>query len=196
MITDLSSPKGYSINDYIPDEEAIVHYENFDRAVDIVSEVGRGTLLAKLDVKSAFRICPVAPGDWYLLGFCLCGLYFVDLCLPFGLRSSVNRFNKVADVILWIMQNNYGILNCTHYLDDYFLAAADEASCAHKIQMTKELFHRLGIPLAPEKMVDPTTELTYLGIVIDSAAMVNRLSRDKLYDLISLLQVWRQKKMH
>ena len=195
MITDLSSPKGYSINDYIPDEEAIVHYENFDRAVDIVSEQGRGTLLAKLDVKSAFRICPVAPSDWHLLGFTLCGLYFVDLCLPFGLRSSVNRFNKVADAILWIMQNNYGILNCTHYLDDYFLATAgDGASCARSIQKTKDLFHRLGIPLAPEKMVGPTTELTYLGIVIDSAAMVTRLPQDKLSNLMSLLQVWHQKK--
>ena len=68
MITDFSSPKGYSINDFIPNEEAIVHYENFNRAVDIVSELGRGTLLAKLDVKSAFRMCPVAPSDWHLLG--------------------------------------------------------------------------------------------------------------------------------
>ncbi len=71
------------------------------------------------------------------------------------------------------MQNNYGILNCTHYLDDYFLAdPGDGASCAHNIHKTQDLFHRLGIPLAPEKMVGPTTELTYLGIVIDSAAMV------------------------
>lgn len=78
MITDLSSPKGYSMNDFIPDEEAIVHYENFDRAVDIVAELGKGALLAKLDVKSAFRICPVTPNDWHLLGFSFCGLYFVD----------------------------------------------------------------------------------------------------------------------
>ena len=58
----------------------------------------------------------------------------------------------------------------------------------------KNLFDRLGIPLAPEKMVGPTTELTYLGIVIDSAAMVTRLPPEKLHDLTSLLHVWHQRK--
>ena len=179
MITDLSSPKGCSINDFIPDEEAIVHYENFDRAVDIVAELGRGALLAKLDVKSAFRICPVAPSDWHLLGFSLCGLYIVDLCLPFGLRSSVNRFNKVADAILWIMQMTTS--SCSRRW----------GICAHNIRKTQDLFHRLGIPLAPEKLISPTTELTYLGIVIDLSAMTTRLPDNKLYDLVSSLQVWR-----
>ena len=74
MITDLSSAKGYSINAYIQDEEDIIHYENIERVVDIIAEVGRGVLLAKLDVKSAFRIGPVDPSDWHLLGSSLCGL--------------------------------------------------------------------------------------------------------------------------
>lgn len=51
-----------------------------------------------------------------------------------------------------------------------------------------------GHPTSPGKMVGPTTELTYLGIVIDSAAMVTRLPPNKLSDLISLLQEWHQKK--
>ena len=92
MIMDLSSPKGQSVNDSIADEEASVKFNSFDDAVKLVAELGQGALLAKLDIKSAFRICPVHPEDWHLLGFTFCGLYFVDLCLPFGLRSSVNRF--------------------------------------------------------------------------------------------------------
>ena len=67
-ITDLSSPKGISINDFICDSELSVQFDTFDKAVDIVAKLGRGTLLAKLYIKSAFRICPVHPANWHLLG--------------------------------------------------------------------------------------------------------------------------------
>ena len=119
-ITDLSSPRGRSINDFIPDSESSVHFNHFDEAVKIVASLGKGALLAKLDIKSAFRICPVHPDDWHLLGFSYQDMFFVDLCLPFGLRSSVNRFSQLADAILWILKNNYAIENATNYLDDYF----------------------------------------------------------------------------
>ena len=62
-ITDLSSPPGRSVNDYISDVESSVSFNNFDSAVNIVAKLGQGALLAKLDVKSAFRICPVHPSD-------------------------------------------------------------------------------------------------------------------------------------
>ena len=106
MITDLSSPRGLSINDFISDKEASVTCKNFDSAVNIVAKIGRGAVMAKLDVKGAFRICPVSKSDWHLLGFTFMEMFFVGLCLPFGLRSSVNRFTQISDSILWIMQNN------------------------------------------------------------------------------------------
>ena len=45
----------------------------------------------------------------------------------------------------------------------------------NNMQVTRALFNRLGVPLAPEKIVGPTTELTYLGIVIDTEKMELRL---------------------
>ena len=89
-ITDLSSPPGLSINDFISNNESSVCFNSFDTAVNIVAKLCQGALLAKLDVQSAFRICPVHPSDWNLLGFSFMDYNFVDLCLPFGLRSSVN----------------------------------------------------------------------------------------------------------
>ena len=194
-ITDLSSPPGRSINDYISDEESSVSFNNFDSAVNIVAKLGQGALLAKLDVKSAFRICPVHPSDWHLLGFSFCDYYFVDLCLPFGLRSSVNRFTQLADTLSWILQNNYNITNVSHYLDNFFLAAPPgSALCRNNMEITKSLFERLGVPLAPEKIVGPTTTLVYLGIEIDAENMLLRLPEDKLKPLLSLLQEWHTKK--
>ena len=195
MIMDLSSPKGQSVNDGMSDEEASVKFNSFDDAVKLVAELGQGALLAKLDIKSAFRICPVHPEDWHLLGFTFCGLYFVDLCLPFGLRSSVNRFTLLASTLLWILQNNYNIVHSTHYLDDYFLAApANLSVCKDHMRTTCEVFARLGIPLAPEKMEGPTTRLTFLGIEIDSETMSLRLPQEKLVELLGIIDSWAQRK--
>ena len=93
MITDLSSPKGSTVDDFITDEESAVQFNYFDTAVNTVAGLGKGCLVAKLDIKSAFRICPVSPVDWHLLGFKFLDHYFVDLRLPFGLRSFVNRIH-------------------------------------------------------------------------------------------------------
>ena len=124
--------------------------------------------MAKLDIKSAFRLCPVRPEDWHLLGFSFCDLYFVDLCLPFGLRSSVNRFTRLADTLIWILKNNYGLKNIIYDLDDFFLSASDFADCAQNIQLVCRAFNKLGIPFAPEKLVGSATSLTYLAIELDT----------------------------
>ncbi len=53
--------------------------------------------MAKVDLKNAFRICPVRKEDWHLLGICWQNLYYVDKCLPFGLRSAPYLFNMVTE---------------------------------------------------------------------------------------------------
>ena len=90
-----------------------------------VFEAGRGTLLAKLDIKSAYRNVPVHPSDRHLLGIQWQGETFVDTCLPFGLRSAPKLFNAVADALddalEWVMVKEGGtqIEFVIHYLDDF-----------------------------------------------------------------------------
>ena len=194
-ITDLSSPKGSSINDFISVEESAVQFNGFDSEVKIISKLGHGALMAKLDIKSAFRICPVRPANWHLLGFVFQNLYFVDLRLPFGLRSSVNRFTQVSDTLSWNMKTNYHITNSTHYLDDFLLAGPKESrNCHTNMQTTINLFDKLGVPLAPDKIVNPTTTIVYLGIELDSTLMELRLPKDKLLSLNDILSQWSHKK--
>ena len=69
LITHLSFPSGNCINDGIPAEIATVKYATFDSAVELVQQVGSGAFLAKCDIKSAFRLLPIYPGDFDLLGF-------------------------------------------------------------------------------------------------------------------------------
>ena len=66
--------------------------------------------MAKIDIKHAFRLCPVHPDDWPLLGFKWLGNYFFDVCLPFGSRSSPFIFNTFADALAWILIHNLAFL--------------------------------------------------------------------------------------
>ena len=151
--------------------------------------------MAKLDIKSAFRICPARVSDWNLLGISILGYFFVDLCLPFGLRSSVNRFTQLASTLLWIVQTNYGITNCTHYLDDFFLAGPPSSQqCALDMCKTIDLFSNLGVPLAVDKQEGPTSCITFLGIEINSANMSIRLPSDKLHDILVEISAWARKR--
>ena len=58
-----------------------------------------GALMAKVDLKNAFRLCPVRQEDCHLLGIHWHGKFFVDKCLPFGLQWAPYLFNMVADVL-------------------------------------------------------------------------------------------------
>jgi hypothetical protein len=57
-----------SVNDFIDSEFCSVRYANIDDAVKLVKRIGRNGKLAKADVKSAFRLLRVSPGDFDQLG--------------------------------------------------------------------------------------------------------------------------------
>ena len=117
---DLSSPHGSSVNDFISKDDFALHYTTFDQALMLVARYGTNALMAKLDIKSAFRLCPVRLEDHELLGIHWQGKFYVDLRLPFGLRSSPNLFNRLADAFEWLLKHNHRVKDLMHYLDDYF----------------------------------------------------------------------------
>ena len=96
-----------------------------DNAISLITQHGPGAYLAKVDVKSAFRTCPVRREDWSLLGIEWDGKYYFERVLPFGLRSSPFIFNTVADALEWILQNKFCLPAILHYLDDYLNVCAD-----------------------------------------------------------------------
>ena len=88
LILDLSFPVGHSVNDGINKEEFTVTYSRVSDAIALIIKGGRRALMGKVDIKSAYRIIPVHPSDRHLLGMFWHGCYYIDLTLPFGLRSA------------------------------------------------------------------------------------------------------------
>ena len=195
LMMDLSYPKGDSINDYIDPKECSIKFDNLDRAVQMVAQLGKGALMAKLDIKSAYCLCPVRKEDWELLGLQWEDKIFIDLCLAFGLCPAGNRFNRLAEALCWILSNKYLIEFIMHYLDDFFLTnRAGSETCRAEMGIVIKVFEQLGIPLALEKIIGPTTALVFLGILIDTSEMCAKLPTDKLSELLSSLAFWESRK--
>ena len=80
-----------------------MRFSNIDEAVALVTLSGVGSFMAKMDVKSAFRLIPVRKQDWNLLGYCHDNRYYFDTVLPFGLRSSPAIFNRLSEFMKWML---------------------------------------------------------------------------------------------
>ncbi|KAL5496587.1 hypothetical protein EMCRGX_G012897 [Ephydatia muelleri] len=118
----------------------------------------------QVDLKSAFRMVPVSPDDWNLLSLHWKGKFYMDTCLPFGLRSALHLFNHFAEAIKWILLSNYAVEGL-HYLDDLEPASLD-------------------------KLEDPASTLTFLGVTLDTVNQELRLPADKLKEISQAVTDW------
>ena len=150
-------PLGASVNDGINRDEFMLHYISVDQVISMVSQFGKGALMAKFDVEAAYRNIAVHPTERHLLGMKWQGQYYVDLALPFGLRSAPYIFNAVAEAVEWILVNSYKVPDLLHYLDDFITAGPpDSPHCAQNLSTSLAVCKRLGLPLHPGKCVGPT----------------------------------------
>jgi hypothetical protein len=177
LIVDLSSPEGGSVNDAIAVDHCHMHYASVLDAAAVVRQLGQGTLLAKIDLHHAYRIVPVHSDDHSLLGMQWKDGTFIDTELPFGLRSApkiffcFRRCTSLARGAAWQL----------HYLDDFLLMGPPgQADCATALETAYDTCRQLGVPVAAHKTEGPATQLTFLGIQVDTHAMSLSLPRDKL----------------
>ena len=194
LITDLSFPHGQSVNDGIDASLCSLSYITVDKVAEIAVRLGKGSLLAKIDIESAYRLIPVHPQDRPLQAVEWNGEIYVDPMLPFGLRSAPKIFNAVADALEWYLRQS-GIDEVEHYLDDFIVIGPPNSSqCQSAMAILDNVCRQLRLPIAEHKRDGPTTCLIFLGIVIDTLKGELRLPTDKLQRLQSLLQAWGDKK--
>ncbi|PPQ82976.1 hypothetical protein CVT24_012098, partial [Panaeolus cyanescens] len=196
MINHLSWPKGSSVNDGIPDHQATICYDMFERAVDDLVQSGPGSLMAKLDLKEAFRHVPIRPEDWPHMGFSWRNKFYFCTVLTFGLRSAPYIFNLFSEALHWIIQRHIPA-HLRHYLDDFFTIfspsiAPSIASAA--VDWIQGLGSQLGLSFQVEKTLYPRTLVDFLGLDLDSSLMQARLPADKLTYLQDLVSEWSSKR--
>ena len=195
LITDLSYPAGQSVNDGIDPDLCRLRYTTVDHVAEVVASYPPGTLLAKVDVESAYRLVPVHPLDRPLQAVEWAGALYVDPMMPFGLRSAPKIFNALANGLEWHLRW-LGVRHMFHYLDDFLVTGPPGSpECAAALKSLDVTFASLGVPLAEHKRDGPTTCLTYLGIEVDTVAGQLHLPAEKLERLRTLLQEWGNRKV-
>lgn len=187
IVHNLSWPIGASVNSKIEDLHCVL--SSFDAAMDLLVAQGKGTMLSKIDIASAYKCIPVRPADFALLGLHWEGKFYFDKTLPFGLSSSCAIWERYATAAEWAVLHNTSIKRLCHYIDD-FLLISDEKAAANELKQLLDLFRRLGLPVSMEKLEGPIHSLLFLGIQVDSLAMTASLGSDRLSQLQAQAGRW------
>lgn len=188
LITHLSYPNKQGVNDFIDEDLCKVRYTSFDSVVDMISALGRSALIAKVDISQAFRLLRVNPEDFDLLGIMFDGKYYVEKCLPMGCSISCSLFEKFSTFLHKTVARETGLDSLDHYLDDFlFAGGANTHNCRILMDAFLEVASEMGVPIAENKTVGPTTNLIFLGLEIDTVLMLVRVPDKKIQKLKSLL---------
>lgn len=195
LIHHLSFPTGQSFNDQIDTNLSSVTYASYEDALSKLRYLGKGALMAKADIKSAFRLLPINPECFNSLGFFFDKKFYFDKCLPVGCSLSCFYFESFSSFLEWVVSVQSDSQFLLHYLDDFlFLGLANSLDCTFLLDTFFRICSDFGIPLAQEKTAWPSTCLEFLGITIDSELMEFRLPEEKINKLSALLLIIIRKK--
>ena len=181
MLHNLTFPyDGSSLNENIPKEFTTVKYASFLDAVKVVQGQGPGCFLAKSDISDAFRLLPLHPSQYHLMGFQFKGKFYYDKCLPMGCAASCKKFEEFSDALKWILVNKFGVRNITKILDDFLFCHKIKAVCDGYLHLFLTMCDIINIPVAYHKTETARTSLVFYGIRINTTEMIASLPSDKL----------------
>ena len=175
LIFHLSYPrgKGLSVNANTPKHKCTVKYPDFNEAIQICIREGMNCMIAKSDMKSAFRNLGMRKKDWkYLVMKAISPLdgktyYFVDKCMPFGASISCSHFQRFSNAIKHIVQYRTK-KNLVNYLDDFLFAALLKMLCNNQVKQFLTVCNLIRFPVSMEKTFWASTSMTFLGLLIDT----------------------------
>lgn len=81
-----------------------------------------------------------------------------------------------------------------HILDNFLIIAQTEQLCKAYLEIFLEICSKIGIPMAPEKTVGPSTLLTFLGIELDTVRQEARLPLEKIQKCLSMVEIFLRRK--
>jgi len=157
----------------------------------MIASQGKAAKIAKLDISQAFRLLIVNPADFDLLGIKFEGKFYIDKCLPMGCAIACSLFEKCSSFLHWVVKKETHLDTLDHYLDD-FLFAGSATSNDCQILMSKffNIAVEMGVPIADNKTIGPTTVLTFLGLEINTELMIVRIPAIKLQKLKTHLEIF------
>ena len=154
----------------------------------IIKKLGLGCTLAKTDVGSAFRVFPVHPKEYHLLGMKWRDKFYVDCCLPMGLASSCRSFEKLSTAMEWVTRNKWDIPHIIYVLNDFLIAAESPNKCRTNLP---KFLHFCEVPMAYEKTEGTAQVLSFAGTAFDCNMQEARLPKEKVTKCLTAISTYK-----
>ena len=193
VIMDLYWPAGASIIEGVDGEwywgrEARIRLPTVQFMEDKLLELGPGTFTYKTDLSRGYRQLRVDPSDWPLLGFQNKGEIYLDICPPFGLKTSALFMQRTLEAISYI-HGLYGYMS-RPYLDDFGGAEKTQHRAEGALNTLQGVLRQLGVVEAVNKVCRPAQSMVWLGILFNSVDMTMRIPDQKMDEIKEVLSEW------
>ena len=193
VILDLSFPKQKGVNAGIErkaylGEPYTFKLPSIDTLTSELERRGKGCFLWSGDLARAYRQLRVCPLSTPLLGISFEGKFYVDVAPPFGCRNSALACERTTRAVVWLLRRKGFFVQC--YLDDFVGLESSEERALEAFQEFQRITTALGLALAPEKCIPPTTKLTWLGFEVDTVSMVVKLPQGKMDEVLLEVGTW------
>ena len=193
IIMDLSWPPGASINDGVEADWYLDGPVGFKLPTVEFMEcrlltLGRGAFMYKTDLARGYRQLRVDPTDWPLLGFQHNGSTYLDICPPFGLKTSAMFMQRTSEAITHIhgKAGHYS----RPYLDDFGGADATRDRAMSALKSLQDIMRELGVAEALHKVCQPSQTMIWLGILFNSVEMTMTIPSEKMAEIGTTLREW------
>lgn len=186
-IVDCSRPLENCVNLYTDGVREKFSYKSVDTVVEGLVE---GDFMATVDISNAYRAVHIHPTSSIRQGLSWSfkeeTTYMRDNRLCMGLGSSPYVFSMLSELIVRCMIREGGP-RVVNYLDDFCIIGHSYEECrAGQLELV-HVIRRLGFFINYRKLTNPSQEMRFLGIIIDSIKMQLRLPEDKLARLFEIL---------
>ena len=173
LILDLSFPVEHSVNDGIDKDDFSFQYCTVKHAINLIIKTGKGALMGKVDIKSAYRIIPVNPSDRYLLGMHWKGKYYVSR----GETAVEHRFLKFPNSQISNFQiSNFQISKFPNFKFPNFQISNFQISNFRSAPIPKFLSYRVFEP--PSLQVTRFTSLRVTGLPYSFGFQKSKISKN------------------
>ena len=206
-----------SVNANTPAEWCTVQYHDLDYAVDSALRVLEQTwgryepgstqgyqgrlFFGASDLRSAYRMLPLAPESWPLVIMKAVNpvtnmtQYLVEKHLPFGGSISCSHFQRFSNALKHLVEySTGGRYRVTNYLDDFLFVAETRSRCNYLVREFLRICELIHFLVSMEKTEWASTQVVFLGILLDGESKTLAVPENKRQKAINLLSNFMDRK--
>lgn len=151
--------------------------------------------LFKSDIKSAYRLLPMAPAWQIKQVIKINGQYCIDRCNAFGGAASGRLFVAFNSLLLWLARHVHNIPDLHSYVDDSFASQIDAhfvhytpynmSFPSHQVALLR-MWDMYNVPHARPKQ-QFGEQLTIIGFAINAKTLQVSMEPSKIVDLVNAI---------